>query len=89
MMRAMFLEYPDDPNCLYLDRQYMLGNGLLVAPIFSSKGDVSYYLPAGNWKNLFTGELSNGGVWRKERHDYFSLGLWINLDSPYETLLRI
>jgi alpha-D-xyloside xylohydrolase len=89
MMRAMVLEYPDDPNCLHLDRQYMLGNGLLVAPIFSPKGDVSYYLPAGNWKNLFTGELSNGTVWRNERHDYFSLGLWINLDSPYETLLRI
>ncbi|MGE5599203.1 MAG: alpha-xylosidase, partial [Bacteroidota bacterium] len=35
VMRAMMLEFPGDPACDYLDRQYMLGEALLVAPIFS------------------------------------------------------
>ncbi|WP_391595509.1 TIM-barrel domain-containing protein [Yersinia aldovae] len=34
VMRAMMLEFPDDPACDYLDRQYMLGDDLLVAPVF-------------------------------------------------------
>ena len=78
MMRAMVLEYPDDPVCAHLDMQYMLGEALLVAPIFNPKGEVHYYLPAGTWSNLLTGETAQGGVWRKETHDYFSLPLWVN-----------
>jgi alpha-D-xyloside xylohydrolase len=35
MMRAMVLEFPDDPGCAHLERQYMLGGDLLVAPVFS------------------------------------------------------
>ncbi len=56
MLRAMILEFPDDPTCRYLDTQYMLGPALLVAPIFSPAGEVSYYLPEGEWRNLLTGE---------------------------------
>ena len=55
-MRAMFLEFPDDPGCLQLDRQYMLGGSLLVAPIFNDEGTVQYYLPTGKWTNIISGE---------------------------------
>ena len=37
MMRAMVLEFGEDPACDCLDRQYMLGGSLLVAPVFSGK----------------------------------------------------
>lgn len=37
MMRAMVLEFPDDPGCAHLERQYMLGPDLLVAPVFSDE----------------------------------------------------
>ncbi|MDQ2693428.1 MAG: alpha-xylosidase, partial [Chloroflexota bacterium] len=43
MLRAMMLEFPNDPACEYLDRQYMLGDSLLVAPVFNEDGSVSYY----------------------------------------------
>ena len=46
MMRAMPLAFPDDPGCDTLDRQYMLGDSLLVAPVLSADGMVDYYLPA-------------------------------------------
>jgi alpha-D-xyloside xylohydrolase len=76
MLRAMFLEFPGDPGCAYVDRQYMLGDSLLTAPVFSPSGEVEYYLPAGTWTNIISGEvIKSGGAWRKERHDYFSLPL--------------
>lgn len=40
VMRAMLLEFADDPTCDYLDRQYMLGDALLVAPVFAAVGSV-------------------------------------------------
>jgi alpha-D-xyloside xylohydrolase len=81
MMRAMVLEFPHDRACETLDMQYMLGPALLVAPIFNSEGEVEYYLPAGEWRNLLTGESVNGPSWRKEKHGYLSLPLWVNLDN--------
>jgi alpha-D-xyloside xylohydrolase len=75
MMRAMVLEYPDDRACAYLDRQYFLGDSLLVAPVLSETGEVEYYLPAGGWTNLLSGERVAGGRWVKERHGYMGLPL--------------
>jgi len=89
VLRAMVLEYPNDPTCRYLDTQYMLGDSLLVAPIFSEDGCVTYYLPEGEWKNLLTGEVCAGGKWRTETHDYFSLPLWMNLASAGAELTEL
>ncbi len=80
MLRAMPLEFPDDATCRYLDTQYMLGSVLLVAPIFSEQGEVTYYLPAGEWRNLLTGEVVSGGAWHTETHGYQSLPLWVNVE---------
>jgi alpha-D-xyloside xylohydrolase len=81
MMRAMLLEFPDDPTCLYLDRQYMFGERLLVAPIMSDRGEVQYYVPEGRWTNLITGETVIGGKWRREKHGYLSLPLLVRPNS--------
>ncbi|OOC63504.1 alpha-xylosidase [Paenibacillus ihbetae] len=80
-MRAMFLEFPEDPAVEMLDRQYMLGDSLLVAPVFSEKGEVSYYLPHGTWTHLLTGETVEGGSWRKETYDFLSLPLFVRGNS--------
>ena len=73
LLRPMFLDFPQDRACDTLDRQYMLGDSLLVAPIFKESGEVDYYLPAGTWVNIITGEKKTGGRWLKETHDYHSL----------------
>ena len=75
LMRAMLLEFPDDPACDTLDRQYMLGAALLVAPVFRPDGVVDYYLPPGRWTHFLTGEVLDGGRWRRETHGYLSLPL--------------
>ena len=77
VMRAMPLEFPDDPGCDSLDRQYMLGDSLLVAPVFAPDGVVDYYLPEGQWTNFFTGEVVAGGRWVREKHGYQSVPLMI------------
>ncbi|WP_275934959.1 TIM-barrel domain-containing protein, partial [Microbacterium testaceum] len=77
VMRPMALEFPDDPTTLHLDRQYMLGGDLLVAPVFSASGDVSFYLPDGEWTHLLTGERVVGGGWRREAHGFDSLPLYV------------
>jgi alpha-D-xyloside xylohydrolase len=81
VLRAMILEFESDPACEYLDRQYMLGGSLLVAPIFSPDGDVSFYLPQGTWTSLLTGETVQGSAWRHERHGYLSLPLHVRPGS--------
>ena len=81
MMRAMVLEFPDDPTCHYLDRQYMFGERLLVAPIFNDRGEVLYYVPEGRWTNLLTGETVIGGKWYREKHGYMSLPLLVRPNS--------
>jgi alpha-D-xyloside xylohydrolase len=81
MMRAMLLEFPDDPACESLDRQYMLGPSLLVAPVFSEVGDVSFYLPDGKWTHVLTGEIVEGGRWRRETHNFMSLPLYARPNS--------
>ncbi|MBB3108992.1 alpha-D-xyloside xylohydrolase [Paenibacillus phyllosphaerae] len=77
VMRAMVLEYPEDPTTHSLDLQYMLGDKLLVAPIFRPDGRVQYYAPEGRWTNFFTGGAIEGGKWHTENHDYMSLPLLV------------
>lgn len=80
-MRAMMLEFPDDRTCDTLDRQYMLGDKFLVAPVLSESGICEYYLPDGVWTSLITGAALLGGRWYKEKHDYFSLPLFVRENS--------
>lgn len=77
MMRAMLLEFSEDPGCEPLDRQYMLGSSLLVAPVFREDGSVNVYLPRGRWTHLLTGEVVDGCGWRTETHGFLSLPLYV------------
>lgn len=76
-MRSMMLEFPHDPTCAYLDRQYMLGGALLVAPIFNDRGEVTFYVPAGCWTDLQSGKRYEGGRWYTESYDYFGLPILV------------
>ncbi|HKM03103.1 MAG TPA: alpha-xylosidase [Lachnospiraceae bacterium] len=80
-MRSMVLEYNEDKTCHFLDKQYMLGDNLLVAPIFNEEGVAEYYLPSGTWTNFFTGEEKIGAKWINENHDYLSIPLMVKENS--------
>lgn len=80
-MRSMILEFQNDPACQYLDKQYMLGDSLLIAPIFNEEGIGEFYLPKGNWTNYLTGEKVDGGKWIREYHDYLSIPCFVKENS--------
>lgn len=93
MMRSMVLEYENDPSCEDIDSQYMLGNDLLVAPVFRDDGVARFYVPdasgaasrsddgqahAGDeWTNLLTGKKYAPGRWYTEKFDYRTLPLLV------------
>ncbi|WFE21131.1 alpha-xylosidase [Solwaraspora sp. WMMD937] len=63
VMRPLVADFPDDPAVTHLERQYLLGDSLLVAPVFRADGQVDFYLPAGTWTHLQTGEEITGPGW--------------------------
>lgn len=76
VMRPMQLEFGGDPAVDHLDRQYMLGADLLVAPVFSPD-EVEFYLPDGSWTEFFSGRRVEGGRWLRETHGFDSLPLYV------------
>lgn len=80
MMRSMVLDFPNDASCEDIDTQYMLGDDILVAPVFSEDGTARFYVPdAGGdvsgqpWTNLITGESYDPGHWYTQTYDYHTL----------------
>ncbi len=65
VMRALFLEFPDDPG-VYGDtaeHEYLLGDRLLVSPVYAENDRRRVvYLPSGSWRDFWTGELRPGGM---------------------------
>lgn len=80
-MRAMVVEFEEDPTCAYLDKQYMLGENILIAPIFNEEGLAQYYVPEGNWTNFLTGECVQGGKWINDKHGYKSIPMLVRPNS--------
>lgn len=76
-LRAMCLEFPEDPTAWFLDRQFMVGESLLAAPVFAESGEVEFYLPKGKWTSFFTNETRDGPGWFKEKHGFGSMPLWV------------
>ena len=77
MMRSMVLEFTEDRNCSYLDKQYLLGDSLLVAPVFNEDSLAEFYLPQGRWTNHFTGKEYGGGSWYTEHCPYLEIPLMV------------
>jgi alpha-D-xyloside xylohydrolase len=77
VLRPMAAEFPDDPACTHLDRQYMFGDRLLVAPVFTASGETSYYIPAGTWTHLQTGATVHGPLWVHEVCDFQTVPVFV------------
>ncbi len=67
-LRPLVLEFPDDPGTAMSDDVYMLGESLLVAPIFSASPEPvtrTFYVPDGEWYDFWSDERINGGRYLK------------------------
>jgi alpha-D-xyloside xylohydrolase len=63
MLRALFLEYPDDPTSWLIEDEYLFGSDLLVAPMIEAGNDRQVYLPPGSWTDYQTGKVYRGAQW--------------------------
>jgi alpha-D-xyloside xylohydrolase len=55
----------------------MLGDAVMVAPVFSEAGDVQFYLPEGRWTHLWRNDELSGSRWHKQQHDFLSLPVYV------------
>ena len=61
MLRALFVEYPDDPGSWLIDSEYLFGSDMLVAPLFEDAASRSVYLPPGKWIDYQSGRVYAAG----------------------------
>lgn len=61
MMRALWVEFPQDIRAGVIFDQYMFGDELMVAPVVEEgMTGREVYVPQGGWRNIFTGECFSG-----------------------------
>lgn len=73
--RALFIEFPTDPNTWTIDRQFLWGEALLITPVLEQgKTEVNGYFPSGTWYSLLTGVQLQ------------SKGQWVTLPAPMDTI---
>lgn len=77
MVRALVIEYQEDPNVWNISDQYLFGDFIMVAPIFNVEGNRRLYLPEGIWTNWWTGERIKGKKWIKVEEDLEILPLYL------------
>lgn len=58
--RALLMDYPDDPALAEVDDEYLIGDRMLVAPLFAGEPQRNVVLPPGRWHNLWTGVAVEG-----------------------------
>ncbi len=71
--RALVVDYEDDPNTWNVEDEYLSGEYLLVAPIYTEDNKRTLYLPRGLWTDWHTGEKLEGGK-------------WFNIEAPIDIL---
>jgi alpha-D-xyloside xylohydrolase len=68
MLRALFVEFPEDPGSWLVDNEYLFGSDILVAPLFENNMERDVYLPKGKWIDYQTGKIYNSG-WNRIKAD--------------------
>ncbi|KAM6957048.1 lysosomal alpha-glucosidase [Aplochiton taeniatus] len=73
--RPLFLEFPSDPNCQTIDRQFLWGSSLLISPVLEQGAvELAAYLPPATWYSLHDGQ------------PYYSEGQYLLLPAPLNTV---
>lgn len=73
--RPLFLEFPTDPNCQSIDRQFLWGSSLLISPVLEEGAvELAAYLPHGTWYSLQDGR------------PFYSGGQYLLLPAPLDVI---
>ncbi|XP_077389106.1 lysosomal alpha-glucosidase [Festucalex cinctus] len=73
--RPLFMEFPTDPPCQMIDRQFLWGSCLLISPVLEEGAvEVAAYMPPGTWYNLYSGQ------------ELYSKGEYLLLSAPLDII---
>ena len=59
--RPLILDYPEDTALRTVDDAYMIGDRMLVAPLFAGEDNRKLVLPKGTWHDFWSGAAVEGG----------------------------
>lgn len=77
-MRALLLEYPEDPQAVKLGDEYLWGPNILVAPVVEKGATTRHlYLPKGDWHDWWSGQKLTGPRWIDRPVDLATLPLYV------------
>jgi alpha-glucosidase/alpha-D-xyloside xylohydrolase len=78
LMRALWLQYPRDPEAVKLGDEYLWGKNILVAPVTEKAAQSKrVYLPAGDWFDWWNGEKISGGKWIERPVDLATMPIYV------------
>jgi alpha-D-xyloside xylohydrolase len=81
VVRPLVLAYQDDPRVHHIDDQFLLGEDVLVAPVFTDSGTRSVYLPDGEWREYWTDDRYEGGQTVERAVDIDELPIFVRAGS--------
>ena len=88
LMRALFIEYPEDQSTYSIYDEYLFGDYLLVAPIIEQgTTERMVYFPEGTWINIWTNEIIEGPEWKRVNAQLMEIPVYIKGDSAILTNL--
>jgi len=87
LMRALFLDWPEDPVAWKIADQYCFGRALLVAPVVEPGITQRHlYLPAGEWEDFWDGTRLTGGQWITRPAPLDVVPVYRRLDASWPSL---
>lgn len=86
LSRPLILAYPDDPNAMNIEDEFMLGSSILVAPILTEDGRRSIYLPEGEWVYFYDNKVHQGGQWIVKEEGFSRVPFFIRKGTVLEFL---
>ena len=83
LMRPLWLQDPSDPTAWTIENQYLLGPDVLVAPVVTAGTTrTAVYLPAGRWRDFWTGREHLGRTWVTVDAPGPRIPLFVRVGSP-------
>ncbi len=81
VIRPVFWAAPDDPETWPIKDAYLMGDNYLVAPVVTQGATTrDVYLPAGHWRDYWSGAVLEAGWHRNYPAPLDTLPLFVRLD---------
>ncbi|MBD3227299.1 MAG: DUF4968 domain-containing protein [Candidatus Lokiarchaeota archaeon] len=77
LLRALVIEFPDDPTVYNIEDQFLCGRNLLIAPILTNNNTRKIYIPKGIWYDYWTFKKINGPQWITQTHELDSIPIFV------------